>query len=136
MIINKKIIGLFIMFCLVLGAVISIVVVKYAPHMDSYSMLASTEINGSSSMKASYSYFDGKKSHNIKLNKGEILNLNYESEVKEGELNITLQDPDGVVVKNFEANTKGTDKIQAEKVGEYKIIVKGTKTKGNFHISW
>lgn len=136
MVINKKAIGLFISFCLVLSVVISVVMIKYRPHMDSYSMLASTEFNGLSSMKVSYSYFDGEKSHKIKLKKGEILNLNYESEVKEGKLKIILQDPDGGIVKNFEVNTKGVDKIQAEKAGEYRIIVEGTKTKGSFKISW
>jgi hypothetical protein len=40
------------------------------------------------------------------------------------------------LVANLETNTTGIKKINSDKNQKYRLVIKGTQTKGSFNINW
>ncbi|MNC50552.1 hypothetical protein D3C75_997980 [compost metagenome] len=68
------------------------------------------------------------------MNQGDIVTVNYSSEVKEGNLSIQLFDPEYNLIKKLETNQSGDMEFQAEHDGDYRVEIKGEKAKGNFKV--
>jgi hypothetical protein len=129
-----KIIAVFTMVCIILSLIISVSIMKFP--WGTNIQIMSVEKNSTSRMKASYRYFDGTKAHKIYLKEGEILKINFKSEVKKGNLDINLLNDKGEIVKTLGSSIAGSEDIKAETAGEYTIRVKGYGTSGSYEVSW
>lgn len=97
-------------------------------------------VGSSSSTKhkiaASYKLFSGTDEKKISLKKGETLAVDYQSEVKKGELTINLYDPDDQLVESLSTGESGNEKIEISKDGKYQFKIKGKHTKGSYKITY
>lgn len=66
--------------------------------------------------------------------KGDKINIKYDSKVEKGDLEIQLIDINKDVIKNFETNSKGNRKIKINKTGEYILRVSLDRFKGNVNV--
>ena len=87
-------------------------------------------------IKGSYQLFNGTKIKVIKAKEGKTIVINFASEVKEGELTMSILDSSNNVVVNLETNTTGTKEIGSDKNQKYRIVIRGTQTKGSFNVNW
>jgi archaellum biogenesis ATPase FlaH len=87
-------------------------------------------------IKGSYQFFDGTKIKIINAKEGKTIVINFASEVKEGELAMSILDSSNNLVVNLETNTTGTKEINSAKNQKYRIVIRGTQTKGSFNVSW
>lgn len=70
--------------------------------------------------------------HKINMKKGQKKILKYNTEIKDGDFNIKIFDPDGNEVDVIKANEKGSKYIEALTEGTYKVIVTAKKAKGRY----
>ena len=86
---------------------------------------------------ASYYYFDGIESRNIKGEPGEIITIAYNSEIKKGNLEIKIESPTGEVYL-LPTDLKSEEKMEipVNKTGTYRLIVMGERTRGSFSVAW
>ncbi|MEK4853621.1 hypothetical protein NST04_27520 [Paenibacillus sp. FSL H7-0756] len=89
-----------------------------------------------SKLSASYKLFTGTEEKKVKLKRGETLSMDYNSKVEKGELSMKLYGPDNEVLKELGTNESGTEKVEADKDGKYRIEVKGDDTKGSFEVTF
>lgn len=89
-----------------------------------------------SKLSASYKLFTGTEEKKVKLKSGETLSMDYNSKVEKGELSMKLYGPDNEVLKELGTNESGTEKIEADQEGKYRIEVKGEDTKGSFEVAF
>lgn len=68
------------------------------------------------------------------LSKGDKLKIDYESSVKEGELEIQLEDPDGVIIEDLDVNKSGKKEITADSNGKYTFWAKYEDFVGTFKV--
>jgi len=94
------------------------------------------ETNFPEHTKASYKLFSDTESKRIKADKGEIIHLEYASEVEKGSLSILLYDPDGNLIADLETNAEGMKDVTASESGKYKLNITGVDAKGSFNIKW
>lgn len=87
-------------------------------------------------ISASYKLFTGTEEKKVKLKSGETLSMDYSSKVEKGELSMKLYGPDNEVLKELGTNASGTEKVEADKDGKYRIEVKGQDTKGSFEVAF
>jgi len=87
-------------------------------------------------IKGSYQFFNGTKIKIINAKEGKTIVINSASEVKEGELTMSILDSSNNVVVNLETNTTGTKEINSDKNQTYRIVIRGTQTKGSFNVNW
>lgn len=66
--------------------------------------------------------------------KGDKVNIRYNSKVKSGELKIQLIDPNEKVINNFETNLNGKEQVTINKTGEYTVRISLYKFKGNVNV--
>lgn len=92
--------------------------------------------NFGNELKGNYHYFNGTETNTIKLDKGDLLVMNYESTVESGQLVMKLVDPDKKEITSFLEGHSGTYQYKAEKTGKYELQIIGKKTKGNFAFEW
>lgn len=129
-----KIIAGFTMVCIILSLIISVSIMKFPMCINIQIM--SAEKNSTGRMKASYSYFDGVKAHKIYLKEGDILKINFKSNVKKGNLDINVLNNNGEIMKTLGSNIEGGDDIKVETAGDYTIRVQGYGTSGNYEVNW
>lgn len=89
-----------------------------------------------SKLSASYKLFTGTEEKKVKLKSGETLSMDYNSKVEKGELSMKLYGPDNEVLKELGTNESGTEKVEADQDGKYRIEVKGEDTKGSFEVTF
>ena len=87
-------------------------------------------------INGSYKYFNGTKTKIIEAHAGDTIVVDYSSEVKNGELSMTILDSSGNLVANLETNTSGTKTLNPNTDENYKLVIQGTKTEGSFDVSW
>ena len=87
-------------------------------------------------IKGSYQFFDGTKIKVISAKEGKTIVINFASEVKEGELTMGILDSTNALVAELETNTTGTREINSDKNQKYRLVIKGTQTKGSFNVNW
>ena len=92
--------------------------------------------SGKDHIEARYKKFTGTEKKAIRLEEGDILSIDYQSEVDEGTLSLTVTDPDGDEVVSLTADTAGTQNVDVPKSGKYMLRIKGDKTGGSFKIKW
>ena len=91
---------------------------------------------GGKHIKGSYRYFSGTKTMSIRARQGDTITVNFSSEVRRGELSLSIVDSSNNLVAALETNTSGVKKINADKKEKYRLVIKGTGTEGNFDLSW
>ena len=62
--------------------------------------------------------------------------INFASEAKEGELVMSILDSSNDLVAELETNISGTREINSDKNQKYRLVIRGTQTKGNFNVNW
>ena len=87
-------------------------------------------------IKGSYQFFDGTKIKVISATEGKTIVINFASEVKEGELTMSILDSSNDLVAELETNTTGTREINSDKNQKYRLVIRGTQTKGSFNVNW
>ena len=92
--------------------------------------------SGKDHIEAKYKKFTGTEKKGIRLKEGDTLVIDYQSEVTEGTLTLTLTDPEGNEVLSLTADTEGTESLGAEESGKYTLNIRGDKTGGSFTINW
>lgn len=93
--------------------------------------------NIGNTITASYYYFDGTESKEIKGEPGEIIAVAYNSEVKKGNLTMEIQSPTGdVYVLPTDQTTEELLEIPVDKTGTYRLIINGERTRGSFSVAW
>lgn len=86
---------------------------------------------------ASYYYFDGMESRNIKGEPGEIITISYNSEVKKGNLEMKIESPTGEVYPlPTDLNSEEMMEIKVDQTGTYRLIIMGEGTRGSFSVAW
>jgi|GEM_PF-905563 len=86
---------------------------------------------------ASYYYFDGMESRNIKGEPGEIITISFNSEVKKGNLEMKIQSPTGEVYPlPTDLNSEEMVEIKVDQTGTYQLIIMGERTRGSFSVAW
>ena len=83
-----------------------------------------------------YQFFDGTKIKTIRAKEGKTIIINFTSSVQEGELIISILDSSNDLVANLETNTTGIKEINSDKNQKYRLVIKGTQTKGSFNVNW
>jgi len=131
---KSKVIVIFFAICIVISLAISIGITKFGAKGNMKIM--SVENNTFNGMNGSYKYFNGAETRKIKLKKGDILNIDFSSEVSKGKLYISILDEKGEVIKTLESNTEGNETIKANNDKTITIRIQGEKTKGSYDISW
>ena len=103
----------------------------------SYSTLKSIENNTDTSMKMSYSKFNGGKFRTLKLKSGDILNFNANVNTTSGNLSICVLDENGTEL--YKADTPKSplsESINISKDGTYKIKITAKNHSGDYDINW
>jgi len=104
--------------------------------MNSYYFRGYRGSNVGRKIKGTYQFFDGTKIKLISAKEGKTITINFASEVKEGELTMSILDSSNNIVVNLEINTTGTKEINSDKNQKYRLVIRGTQTKGNFNVNW
>lgn len=87
-------------------------------------------------MEARYKYFNATEAVTFNLKEGDTVAFTYDSKVDKGSLSIKIVDPDNKTVMELQSNQKGTEELKAEKGGNYKVIIKGSKASGSYDVKW
>jgi len=86
---------------------------------------------------ATYYYFDGMESRNIKGEPGEIITISFNSEVKKGNLEMEIQSPTGEIYSlPTDRNSEEMMEIKVDQSGTYQLIIMGERTRGSFSVAW
>ena len=104
--------------------------------MNSYYFRGYRGSNVGRKIKGTYQFFDGTKIKLISAKEGKTITINFASEVKEGELTMSILDSSNNIVVNLEINTTGTKEINSDKNQKYRLVIRGTQTKGSFNVNW
>ncbi|ASA26050.1 hypothetical protein [Paenibacillus donghaensis] len=86
-------------------------------------------------IKASYKLFTGTDQKSIQLESGDILTIDYKSEVDKGELSMKLFSPENELLQELPVNEEGNLQLEAEQDGKYKLKIHGDQAKGSFEVS-
>ena len=104
--------------------------------MNKYYFRGYSGSNVGRKIKGSYQFFDGTKIKVISAKEGKTIVVNFASEVKEGELTMGILDSTNALVAELETNTTGTREINSDKNQKYRLVIRGTQTKGSFNVNW
>jgi archaellum biogenesis ATPase FlaH len=104
--------------------------------MNSYYFRGYRGSNVGRKIKGTYQFFDGTKIKLISAKEGKTITINFASDVKEGELTMSILDSSNNIVVNLEINTTGTKEINSDKNQKYRLVIRGTQTKGSFNVNW
>ena len=104
--------------------------------MNKYYFRGYSGSNVGRKIKGSYQFFDGTKIKVISTTEGKTIVINFASEVKEGELTMSILDSSNDLVAELETNTIGTRQINSDKNQKYRLVIRGTQTKGSFNVNW
>lgn len=96
------------------------------------------ETSGLRHKTARYRSFDGLERASFRAQAGESIELEYEVEVEEGMLTLTLTDPDGEPLweETFEQDAADVLRLSAPRDGRYRLRIEGNSTRGAFNVSW
>ena len=87
-------------------------------------------------INGSYKFIEGTKIKIISAKEGKTIVINFTSEVQEGELTMNVLDSSNDLVAELETNTTGTKEINSDKNQKYRLVIRGTQTKGSFNVNW
>ena len=111
-------------------------IVKFGGSSDSYSAVMSISSDSSNRMKMSYKYFQGTRTREMSLKKGEVLTINYKSSVTKGTLTLKVLDASGNTIKLLDSNSSGKETITAKEDEKIRIRAFGDKASGSYEINW
>ena len=104
--------------------------------MDRYYFRGYSGSNVGRKIKGTYQFFEGTKIKLISAKEGKTIVINFASEVKEGELTMSILDSSNDLVAELETNTTGTREINSDKNQKYRLVIRGIQTKGSFNVNW
>ena len=104
--------------------------------MNKYYFRGYSWSNVGKKIKGSYQFFDGTKIKVINAKEGKTIVINFASEVQEGELTMSILDSSNDLVAELQTNTTGTKEIDRDKNQKYRLVIRGTQTKGSFNVNW
>lgn len=102
----------------------------------SYKTVGSISSNMGSQMKSSYQHFEGTKYRTLLLVQGDTFHLEGEIQTEEGNLMLSILDPEGTVL--YSASTPEEPFVVDFEVvvtGEYRLQLEG-EHKGNYVLDW
>ena len=105
-------------------------------NLDENVYVAAVQNNTNTSISASYQYFDGKETREIKVEANQDLVFTYSSKAITGTLSIRVLDGDGNLSTEMEIGVPKVHTIGINKTGTYKLVIKGVETRGNYDVSW
>lgn len=93
--------------------------------------------NSVNSIDYSYRLFHGKETKTIKVEKNEKIKIEYDVEVKKGNLEIEVLNKKGEKIWkiNLDKDKKGEHELKL-KEDTYKLIVRGDKAKGSYNVKY
>lgn len=94
------------------------------------------ENNMHTNFSGDFSYFDGERSHDIQLEKGQTLTIKADIGVLGGSIATDVTDPSGMVLKQVDGNFTDIIVVTADQTGNYTIHLKLDKAKGHYKFSW
>jgi hypothetical protein len=96
------------------------------------------ETSGLRHKTARYRSFDGLERASFRARSSESVELDYEVEVEEGTLTLTLTGPDGTTLweETFEEDAADVLRLNASQSGRYQLRIEGDSTRGAFDVSW
>lgn len=103
----------------------------------SYTTLKSIESDTDTSMKMSYSKFNGEKYKTLKLKSGDVLDLNINVNTTSGNLSICILDENGTEL--YKADTSKSplsQNLNISKDGTYKMKLVAENHSGDYDINW
>jgi len=85
-----------------------------------------------------YGLFTGQETREIRLDTGEIIDLEFEGDVESGKITLQMEDPNGQIIWKTEniVQYKGCRTIPVYLTGRYSLVAIGRNTNGYFHIEW
>jgi hypothetical protein len=92
--------------------------------------------NSESYMSGTYRYFDGEKTRVINALAGDVIRINYTSEVKSGDLSMKVLDHFQNTVLQLESNSTGIREISVDQDTNYTVVILGKNTEGSFKVEW
>jgi hypothetical protein len=95
---------------------------------------AGTNIPGH--MAANYHYLDDTVDSSITAGEGETIVLDYELHTEEGQLRLSIRDPQGERLMRMEGNEAGRAESEAPFDGTYRLIIHGEETRGGYDLRW
>lgn len=103
----------------------------------SYSTLKSIKNDTDTSMKMSYSKFNGEKFRTLNLKSADVLNFNVNVNTTSGNLSVFILDESGTILYRTD-NTKSpiSENINIPKDGTYKIKITAENHSGDYDINW
>ena len=104
--------------------------------MNKYYFRGYSGSNVGKKIKGSYQFFDGTKIKVINAKEGKTIVINFASEVQEGELTMNILDSSNDLVAELQTNTTGIKEINSDKNQKYRLVIRGTQTKGSFNVNW
>jgi hypothetical protein len=104
--------------------------------VNSYYFRGYSGSNVGRKIKGTYQFFDGTKIKLISAKEGKTIAINFASEVQEGELTMSILDSSNNLVAELATNTTGTKEINNDKNQKYRLVIRGTQTKGSFNVNW
>ncbi len=105
-------------------------------NLDDNVYVAAAKNNTANSIAASYQYFDGKETREIKVEAKQKLVFTYSSKAVTGTLSIKVLDGDGNLSTEMEIGVPKVHTIGINKTGTYTLVIRGVATKGNYNVSW
>jgi len=87
---------------------------------------------------ARYVSFSGVERKGFRAEAGEMIEVDYDVEVEEGALTISLLDPqeNRVFHRTFRERAADVESMSAPRSGRYKLRIEGEATKGSYDVSW
>ncbi|QSF45040.1 hypothetical protein [Paenibacillus tianjinensis] len=120
----------------VFSGILVLVIVTMLAACDKRLMFVGSSSSTKNKIAASYKLFTGTDEKKISLKKGDTLAVDYQSEVKKGELTINFYDPDNQLVQSISTNESGNEKIEVNKDGKYRFKINGKHTQGSYKITY
>lgn len=91
--------------------------------------------NVGNKFEASFKYFDGTETRKIKLEKDDVVNVNFLIEPEEGSIIFSILNKEGnELFKDDEG--EGTYKMSVKESGNYSFKIIANDAKGKYKISW
>lgn len=87
---------------------------------------------------ARYVRFSGVERKSLRLEEGQTVRFEYDVEVDEGTLTLSLIDPDGETAWERTFEEAGADEVEisASQSGRYRLRIRGEATRGSYDVSW
>ncbi|QZY54126.1 hypothetical protein [Crassaminicella profunda] len=134
--INKKFVYKVLSVCLMIVVLVGAIYIVDREKLKPKEVEGPTVVKSQKLFKDEYKDFTGSEVKEIWFGEDGILELHYDSQVKNGDLTIGIYEYNNEPIEIFETDEEGVINIPLEKHRIYKLIAKGVHTKGYYDFSW